>query len=108
MTSIPKGAWPVVEVIRRDVSRPKTLPTLDQSGSLRWQKLILHHRFEPEEKIGFCPMGLHKKAMCPTPSHVGFRVAGLTRREVDSFIDWWDSRKNAKAAMKVLYEDELV
>lgn len=52
---IPKAAMPVVRVIRRDVPRPKKLPTLfGRSLALRFCRF-------------HCPMGLHPKAKDRTP-----------------------------------------
>ena len=113
MTNIPKGAWPVIEIIRRDVPRLKTLPTLTLTQNyLRWRKPVrkkwMRH-ISSLSTISYCPMGLHPKATTPLPIFkYEFPINNLTDEQVRSFAEWWDSQRDPKKAMKALYEDELI
>ena len=77
---IPKAAMPVVRIIRRDVPRPKMLPTD------RWGTIL---RF-PIKKFGYwCdPMGLHPKATNSWPA--GAKEFPASNRAIRAFYMWWD------------------
>jgi hypothetical protein len=83
MKKIPKKAMPVVEILRRDVARPKA-PILLAPTYLGWKR-----------KKGFCcPMGLHRKSYHPWPRCdrlVGsepFKGAGIIA--LRAFASWFD------------------
>ncbi len=121
MTNIPKDAWPIVEVIRRDVKRPKALPKANSlGGSLRWwrspRKRWVNRTWQPRalkatsrRRVFCCPMGLHKLSRYPTPCDIKeFPIEGITYSDIRSFFEWWDGEWDAEAVMKALYEDKLV
>ena len=87
MTTIPERAMHVIDILRRDVPRPETLPILDAT----FGKLL---RFPN----GACPMGLHAMANKITPVfHRDFPIC--CSKDIEAFSEWWDRQPNAKAAM---------
>lgn len=103
---LPKKIMPAVEEIRRSVPKPQGEP-------FAWGGKVLSdwetHRFAripcPEWDNGACPLGLHPKAITPTPYHAADfeEGAGLTTAEVKAFADYWDSLSLDKAE-KVIKE----
>jgi len=96
MKPIPIEAMPVVEVLRRDVPRPKELPVLIEIGTgkaLRWGVCI-------------CPMGLHKKSSSYTPTcPLDFTGDECLNEAICAFYEWWDSLTlaDAPAAMDAIW-----
>jgi len=84
--TIPVEAMPVVEVLRRDVPRPKELPK--SVGWLAWPSCRWGEK---------CPMGLHPSAKRDYPlSSWGF--GGMESDEnVTHFWRWWDSLTEPQA-----------
>lgn len=82
----------VIEILRRDVPRPKTLPKPDDligRNYLRWGS-----------KKGFCcPMGLHKKANSNNPIGALDFPLGVGSEDISEFADWWDKQTDPKKAM---------
>ncbi len=97
---IPKGAMPVVEILRCDVPRPKELPTtIREAKQLRW--LVKHHS---TGFLGCCPMGLHPQSTMRVPTmRLQFRVLGATKRAIRSFFCWWDTQTDAQAATDAVW-----
>lgn len=90
---IPKAAMPVVRVIRRDVPRPKKLPTLfGRSLALRFCRF-------------HCPMGLHPKAKDRTPI-VRADFPPCSDMAIAAFYSWWDAQTDAKAATDAVWPKE--
>ena len=90
---IPKTAMPIVEVLRRDVPRPKELPKfgLGISHVLRWEK-------------SYCPMGLHPHAMSKAPYfHIYDFPAHPKIRAIQTFANWWEKQTDARAAVDVIW-----
>ena len=85
MTPIPAAAMPVVEILRRDVKRPKRLPKLDDGDMLCWK---IKHK---GQWGWYCPMGLHPKSDNSTPAFGESFAGGETKTTaVKSFAKWWD------------------
>ncbi len=107
MTKIPNAAMPVVEVIRRDVPRPKDLPAFRGHQTLRWRKAV-RKRWKKTSYLGlntsYCPMGLHRKAGNSAPtSRSGFLVDKLTTKEIIAFAVWWDYQTNPQEAVDAVW-----
>ena len=84
MNPIPLDAMPIVEILRRDVPRPKELPRMC-FGVARWRKGMYG------EDEDFCPMGLHERSTDHAP-YIGENFAGgvCTTDQVEAFFKWWD------------------
>lgn len=86
---IPIEAWPVVEVLRRDVPRPETPPVM-VSCCPRWYQDIDMRGRET------CPMGMHPMARALLPAdNIDFPLA--EDAAVKAFARWFDCLP-AKAA----------
>lgn len=83
---IPVEAMPVVEILRRDVKRPRVLPTED-GGAMRWH--------------GRCPMGLCCEATAIAPYTEGSFPAEY--EAIKAFAGWWDNQKDAEAAVEEIW-----
>lgn len=104
-TPIPRSARPVVWFIRWWVKKPRTLPRPDSTDlkELRWRKVKLSQRC--------CPLGLCPAAIVGNPAFP--YSAGLTESELEdyaevltafeSFISWWDSQTDARAAVDAVW-----
>ena len=100
---IPKAAMPVVNVLRRDVKRPRKLPSYfvppeSLVRALRWRMKL------PSSGCLACPMGLHPLATNSAPgSRASFPVA--SNRAVRKFGTWWDSieRDDRRAAVDAIW-----
>jgi hypothetical protein len=94
--SIPAKARKVVEVLRRDVERPRRLPKLEggrNQQSLRW--------CNGDEK---CPMGLHPDALLSLPyASYHFPPIPDDMDAVPGFASWWDSLTNPRAAVDTIW-----
>ncbi|MCH8137010.1 MAG: hypothetical protein IIB77_13620, partial [Proteobacteria bacterium] len=87
MDPIPPGAMPVVEILRRNVDKPTTLPRLWN----KWGSVILWARQRNRNVWMSDPMGLHKLSSTPTPYSGKDFAGGLcSTAEVRAFADWWD------------------
>jgi hypothetical protein len=88
---IPTDAMPVVEILRRDVLRPTTLP-MPMNGLLRWEN-------------GCCAMGLAPRAnaVCPY-NRFGFGYPNeiLTYRVV-YFANWFDEQTDPQATVDAIW-----
>ncbi len=90
---IPKTAMPIVEVLRRDVPRPKELPKCGDYvlHLLRWEK-------------SYCPMGLHPRANSKAPY---FNINDFPSypkiRAIQRFANWWDDQTDPRAAMDAVW-----
>ena len=93
---IPPEALAVVEILRRDVPRPKTLPLPAYRGQqLRWEN-------------GCCAMGLAPNAVahCPT-SKYGFGYADELQDGVATkFYIWFDEQTDAQATVDAIWPTE--
>lgn len=99
MTPIPAEAMPVVEILRRDVPRPRELPTsrtlAPTNDHLRWYGGRSPNRWTSR----CCPMGLHPAAGLPTPRcDDEFPASSLA---IFAFAEWWDSLEDADAVAAV-------
>ena len=86
---IPAAAMPVVRILRRDVPRPKRLPTMRIDEVLRF-------------KSHCCPMGLHPRATNEEPcfkNHFPCR----SDHAIQEFGFWWDAQTDAKAATDAVW-----
>jgi hypothetical protein len=105
VSPIPVEAMRVVEMLRRDVPRPKCPPEMDDGDGcvalrcLRWQ---IKGRW-------YCPIGLHPKAGFRSPiANEHWPVAYLSHEEYLDFIHWWDALDEADAqdAMDAIWPPE--
>ena len=90
--TIPAEAMPVVEVLRRDVPRPETLPEF-RNTRLRWGRT--------SRRFGKCAMGLHPKAWHDTPMTEDTFPA--PESAVVAFYGWWDSQTDPQAAVDAVW-----
>ena len=106
MKPIPNEAMPVVEILRRDVPRPKELPVINHSDlgdCLRWDG-------------AYCPMGLHPKCTHAAP---GMSSSFFTMNEgkymfreqslaFHKFLWWWDGlqTQDAQQAVNAIWPKE--
>lgn len=82
---IPEAAMPVVELLRRDVTRPGLLPV---GAPLRFDGAYLRG-----DASWPCPMGLHPDSHGrDEPCALPFGAAG------EAFSEWWDEQEDAEAA----------
>ena len=104
LPAFPPEAQPVLDIIRRDVKRPRQLPQYYEtyfSTVLRW---------ETPDGAHCCPMGLHPKAETESPilpsEFCGWRDLGL-RRAVGFFYNWFDriepTKANARAVQNFIW-----
>lgn len=89
---IPKAAYPVLRVLRRDVKRPRSLPRpYGASGnSLRFLTCI-------------CPMGLHPDAVTTSPIGKNTFPVGPGDNAIATFGEWWDEQTDARAATDAVW-----
>jgi hypothetical protein len=93
---IPEAAMPVLEVLRNDVPRPKTLPSAKYE-SMRWTE---------DDRWGsaceLCPMGMHPNAISPIP-HNCSDFPDATSEAIEAFYNWFDEQKDAQAAVDAIW-----
>lgn len=101
---IPPEAMPVVLAIRKEVPRPKELPTVrfplaalgSDRTALRW-----------DWKWGeACPLGLHNKSgeRVPTSTVSAPWLSGVAvDGEIFAFIKWWDAQADPAAAVDAVW-----
>lgn len=103
---IPIEAWPVVEVLRRDVPRPE--PSAFVLGFLGRCTPCLRDR------TGRCPMGMHptvsKGVRTPT-RHRHFESGGplgdpAKESAIDAFFRFWDQQSDPEAAVAAVWDRE--
>ena len=95
-----KNCAAVIEVLRRGVPRPDTLPGL--FGTPPFKRL----RWVRDEKI-FCPMGLHPLSTSTAPAQTEHFAGGEYRGDdFGSFAYWWDCQTNAQAAVDAVWLPE--
>lgn len=88
--TIPIEALPVLEILRRDVKRPSTLPTYTPDG-LRWGQC--------------CPMGLCDLARVEEPYEAGDFPAD--EEAIQAFANWWDGLGDAEFAIEAVWPKEV-
>src|SRR5579885_209511 len=97
MKPIPKRAMPVVEVLRRDVERPDSLPVYRSDyRALRW----------PWVQFVVCPMGLHARSSHFTPYKASEFSGGECKESaIRAFLRWWDEleERDARAAIDAIW-----
>lgn len=120
MKKIPNKARPMIDYIRKNVSRP----SLDSAFLERHAQTTIRFniiKFGWETRV-CCPMGLIKEAYHPTPyaenlrngegeayfdlsgfDHEFLKENDLLIENVNAFADWWDSQKNIKVAMRKVW-----
>jgi hypothetical protein len=95
MTQIPPEAMPVVEILRRDVKRPRRLPQKhDTICGGRWATVLRWNESFP--KFYCCPMGLHPESQSSSPDDCSTFIERLEEmplmhKAVQAFGKWWDS-----------------
>ena len=90
MITFPPAAQPVLDIIRRDVPRPKELPEGYANGKLlRWN----NH--------STCPMGLHPLSVSNTPLNSMSFPPLKNDMAIREFWHFWDSLTEADAAEAV-------
>ena len=98
---IPAEAMPVVEILRRDVPRPTTLPVpCGVRGRLAWIKKRDWH---------CCAMGLPRNATSLFPgtaNSFGYENEGITDANVEAFADWFDEQVDAQALLDAIWPTE--
>jgi hypothetical protein len=92
MTPLPPAAQPVVDILRRNVPRPKELPKPDGGlpPFLRWKGAL----------GGRCPMGLLEGAVA-TPTCSNEFCHRAESAAVAVFAGWWDHLRAEDAAEAV-------
>lgn len=106
MTPIPEAALPVVEILRRDVPRPETLPgtlSMKPSGWCRPPLRFINLPGCP------CPMGLHPDSITPCPgTEDAFAGGKCFYRSIYEFFHWWDDLgpDDAQAAVDAVWPPE--
>jgi hypothetical protein len=95
-TRTPAAALVVRNYIRKNVERPKTLPTPLLGGlhlhDLRWD--------------GCCPMGLCPGTLSAAPEwrwHFYSLPRGFTNKAIRAFGNWWDKQTDAQAAVDAVW-----
>ena len=102
MLTIPELALPVVEILRRDVKRPRALPIVDR-GSTNTPPGFPRWHFK-DRRIPKCPMGLHPLALSPTPTNKkNFPVKGCATANIRAFFRWWDDQTKPKEAREAVW-----
>jgi len=91
---IPKAAWPVVKIIRRDAPRPKTLPV----AMFPWRRYYQSLRWVD----GKCRMGMHRLAKSNTPVAPG-SFPKCSEKQISAFADWWDRQGSAQEAVDAVW-----
>lgn len=84
-TPIPAAAYPVVEILRRDVPRPATLPRsfLPNGTSLRW--------CTESRLVGdCCPMGMHPSAVVKIPC-CAEEFPLCDENAIEAYWEWFDN-----------------
>lgn len=104
MYNIPQEAIPIINVLRRDVSRPNELPFLMESAC-KCDDHINEKRLRWAQKGHiFCPMGFHPKSSYPAPLFsTGFAGGECSDQEVIDFFAWWDSLKDPQEAVDAVW-----
>ena len=106
--AIPKEAMPVVDVLRRDVEKPRK-DTIDASGGFGcgWFSSFTRGGLP----LGFrcCPMGLHDRSCSRTPDCPEDFANGEVESPVPImyFANWWDrlSLEHAKQAVDLIWPE---
>jgi hypothetical protein len=112
LKKIPKMAMPIVEILRRDVKKPKRLPvSIYYIRSCAAQKILRWETPREQNKKICCPMGLHSESCSEIPYSVSeFLPHELTikKRHIKSFADWWDNvhQDNAQEAIDMIWPDK--
>lgn len=94
--SIPDDVMSVVKVIRREVPRPRSLPTPSRGkrNELRWES----------RGVRCCPMGLCTRARVGLPLRADtFGYLHVSNSAVRQFGIWWDGQTNAQGAVDALW-----
>lgn len=104
--NIPSEAMPVVEVLRRDVEKPKAEGLVmnclgPELYAPRWQ--------EGPDKRHFCPMGLHEDSVSRLPDTKADFADGeqCNLLEITGFSTWWDNLalEDAKQAVDLIWPE---
>ena len=113
MKKIPEAAMPVVEVIRREVPRPKELPYYT---SKLWVVEVLYPKVSLAKALRWrvereycCPMGLHPKSARKEPfTNLQFAGGVCGHYCVPAFGKWWDSlgKRDAVLAIDAIWGKE--
>ena len=100
--SLPFAALDVVNLIRRDTTRPDCLPVMFYCSNIHSQ----HMRWLDDKRwVGFacCPMGFLPGAMTPTPIDQDGLKADLSAEAMETFAFWWDEQTDAQAAVDAVW-----
>jgi len=107
---IPFEAMPVIEVLRRSVSKPKLLRKGEYGGSTPLYFLCHHTWGSNKYHIrDCCPMGLHPKSLVPFPFWARAFAGGVcTEKAVTAFSLWWDNleQNNIQLAVDEIWPDK--
>ncbi len=106
MIPIPEAAMSVVEVLRRDVKKPKVLPELVRGRSFPLTRSCLRFKLDQEKEPRRCPMGLHPKSIGNCPDEPEAFPFGIPYSAMKAFgRDWWDQPelKDAKEAVDTVW-----
>jgi hypothetical protein len=99
---IPTEALAVVAILRRDVPRPKTLPTLPIVGRENHRTQLAWR----DREYNCCAAGLAPKAMSGFPGGAisfGYANEGITNKHVEAFTMWFDSQVNAQEVVDAIW-----
>ena len=98
---IPLDAKPIVEMLRRDVERPRSLPVFLDTGS---RSLVWFIDDGDGHVDCACPMGLHPKATNHMPtSWEHFFGWECESRAIRAFARWWDEQTDRRAAVDAVW-----
>ena len=89
---IPPEAMPIIEIIRRDVSRPTEPPRI-YSRRLRWKT----------PRGWACLLGLHTECEWPDPRHAGSFKPLVDGPAFYAAIDWFDEQDDPEAATDAVW-----
>ncbi len=101
---IPEECMPVVEIIRREVSKPTKLPIATQhhKGRIRL-RFVDEDLSSPHYRAELDPMGLCDQAMTYLPTGRDDFCYDVPEKSIIAFARWWDSLTDAQAAVDAVW-----
>lgn len=108
MNPIPIEAMPVVEILRREVEKPKELPSLMSLDNCHKKHLAWTHQ-RNGKKWECCPLGLSPKSTNPRPHSVREFAGGVCQfSQIKAFYGWWDPipEKDVRSAVDAIWPED--
>jgi len=101
---IPGEAMSVVEILRRDVPRPKELPMPMVIAACYEGVLPRPLRWRGKgDRLSCYAIGLHPKSTEQAYSKEDFPLA--SDEEIQAFVHWWDEQTDAHAAVDAVWPE---